>query len=429
MNIVVIGAGYVGLVTGTCLSDIGHNVTIVDIDDEKIAALRHGHVPIYEPGLAELLLKNAENEKLRFDTEIPNLSGIDFVFIAVGTPSDQNHAVDCCFVYQAAADIAPKLQGHTTVVIKSTVPPGTAKKVKQILKAGSSPHTASFSVVSNPEFLKEGDAIRDFQKPDRIVVGVDAASKQDTDAIYKLYKPILRNVGRFLVMSNESAELSKYATNGMLASRVSYMNEISRISEAVNADIDDVRSVVGSDSRIGSKFLFAGPGWGGSCWPKDILGLVSLAESRNVETPLLQGTLVTNHKQKESIQKKIDCASPSKIAIWGLAFKPGTDDTRESPTHDLLSYLWREYKNTEVSVYDPKAVIVHGRVKQVEDMYLAAKDADCLILMTDWPEFKQPNWSVLKNTMKPRALVIDARNLWDPEDARARGFRYKGVGR
>ena len=426
MNIVVIGGGYVGLVTGTCLADIGHRVTIVDINEERITELRNGYVPIYEPGLEELIVKNVERELLAFDTKIPSLENIQFVFIAVGTPQHPTGHVDCNHVFQAAHDIAQKLAGHTVVVIKSTVPPGTAKQVKNILNDRKASE-ATFSIVSNPEFLKEGDAVRDFMKPDRIIIGTERYSNGTAAAIEKLYQPILRHVGRVLVMSNESAELAKYATNGMLATRVSFMNEMSRIADAVGADIDDVRQVVGSDSRIGDRFLFAGPGWGGSCWPKDIKGLVALAEAKQIWMPLLSSALVTNQLQTDYLITKIPISN--KIAIWGLAFKPGTNDTRESPTLRVIDTL----AASRIAVYDPKAYIepldVWNRVEQVETAYEAAKDADCLLLMTEWSEFKHPNWTYLKQIMAPNATVLDSRNLWDPDDVKSHGFKYVGMGR
>lgn len=423
MNICVVGTGYVGLVTGACLAEGGNRVVCVDTDKDKIAGLVNGIMPIYEPGLEEMVRRNIERSRLIFQTTVPDLEDFSAAFIAVGTPEDAlTGAADMRYVQAAARDIANKMNGYTVVVIKSTVPPGTSLMVDTILGTLRDHTPATWDVVSNPEFLKEGDAIRDFQKPSRVAVGT--SSEAAIEVMRSIYAPFLSSIGKFLLMSNESAELAKYANNGMLATRISFMNEISRTAEKVGANIDDIRAVVGADPRIGDKFLFAGAGWGGSCFFKDLSMLAGMMPP--YFNGVVRAAIETNKAQKAWFAAKVFRAlgkniPEPKVAIWGITFKPGTDDVRDSPAIFLMEAL--RANSVNFCAYDPEASL-----SDVDCPYLAATDADVLVLVTEWPEFKQPDWERLASVMR-RRIVVDGRNIWAKEEAETHNFQYSGVGR
>lgn len=442
MNIAIVGTGYVGLVTGTCLAEIGHRVVCIDTDAHKIDHLRAGKVPIFEPGLEEMIARNVLKARLRFSTDIPRLDDFEAIYLAVGTPQADDGSADLRHVAAAARAIAPKLSGHTCVVIKSTVPPGTADMVDEVI----SDHylgveVPPYSMVSNPEFLKEGDAIRDFSHPARVVVGVRPHDTRAEATMRRIYAPILREVGRFLLMDNRSAELAKYANNGMLATRVSFMNEISETCEIVGADIDAVRRVVGSDPRIGPSFLFAGPGWGGSCWPKDLAALARMGPGRDrpgVVSAALEFNANHMHwfsgKVVGEIARRRRSDATPKVGIWGVAFKPGTDDVRESPALALierladLSYGWRAYDPVVTQEVRGLEHAPRGSSHWPRDMHEACRGVDALVLVTEWPEFKTPDWAAVKAAMRGD-VVIDGRNLWDRGEVEEAGLHYVGVGR
>ncbi|MEZ5942309.1 MAG: UDP-glucose/GDP-mannose dehydrogenase family protein [Planctomycetaceae bacterium] len=431
MKVVMLGTGYVGLVTGTCFADSGNDVTCVDINQEKVDKLNAGQIPIYEPGLEEMVRRNVEAKRLHFTTDPATcVPEADCVFIAVGTPQSDDGAADLTYVFSAARGVAPLLREDAIVVTKSTVPVGTNRRVFEILKeeTGRDVHVAS-----NPEFLKEGCAIDDFVKPDRVVVGV--MTPEISKRLHELYRPFLRTENPFLVMGLESAEMTKYVANCMLATKISFINEMANLCERVGADINEVRKGIGHDQRIGFSFLFPGVGYGGSCFPKDVRAMIAVGAQRGFHTQILQSVDDVNVRQKEvlfsKIQKYFDGKlSGKRIAMWGLAFKPRTDDIREAPSVELITRLLEA--GAEVSVHDPVAI---ENVKQVfgnqitywPHHYEALDNADALAIVTEWNEYRTPDFSYLLHKMAGPA-IFDGRNLFDPARMQELGFFYTGIG-
>ncbi len=432
MKIAVVGTGYVGLVTGTCFAETGHTVVCLDVDERKIATLRAGGIPIYEPGLEELVRRNAKEGRLSFTTSYAEaIPGADLAFIAVGTPPGETGEADLSHVLSAAERIGRSLTGPCVVVNKSTVPVGSGEKVAEVLrKATSHP----FDVVSNPEFLKEGAAIDDFMRPDRVVVGV--SSERARAVMGELFAPFVRAEQPILFMDLRSAELTKYASNAMLAARISFMNEMAVLCERLGADVDQVRRGIGSDRRIGHPFLFPGVGFGGSCFPKDVRAVMSMARQIGLDFDLLRAVERVNERQKrwlvEKAAKHFGSLAGKTFGVWGLAFKPKTDDMREAPAITVVEGLLAG--GAKVKAHDPVAAEVAGKlfegrgVEIVPEPYAAAEGADALLLVTEWNEFRQPDLARLARTMRQKVL-LDGRNVWDPAKARAAGFVYYGVGR
>jgi UDPglucose 6-dehydrogenase len=432
MKIAVLGTGYVGLVTGAGFAELGNTVTCADIDRARIERLRRGETPIYEPGLPELVRRNTTAGRLTFTASTPDaVAGAQIVFIAVGTPSAPDGSADLSYVLAAAREIGKAIDGFTVVVNKSTVPVGTADMVRVAIAQET---RKSFAVASNPEFLKEGDAINDFMKPARVVIGAD-----DTRAIElltELYRSVIRIGDRIIVMDIRSAELTKYASNAMLATRISFMNELSRLAEAVGADIEMVRKGVGTDPRIGGKFLFAGCGFGGSCFPKDLRALAHTGKKHDVHLTIVEAVDQANARQQRILGKRLiahfgGSLEGRRIAVWGLAFKPETDDIRESPALVLIDQLCGA--GAEIVAYDPAAMPnLRGPVGEVialaPDPYACVQDADALVLVTEWHELRSPDYKKLRERMRGNAL-FDGRNQWSPEQARREGFIYLGIGR
>lgn len=439
MKVTVIGSGYVGLVTAACLADLGHDVFCLDVDAKKIELLRQGTIPIHELGLADLVQRNAAAGRLRFDTDVraATLHGA-VQFIAVGTPPDADGSADLQYVLEAARQIGRHMDGHRVVVDKSTVPVGTAARVREVVAAELRHRGVDhgFSVVSNPEFLKEGAAVEDFMRPDRIVVGSD--DERGTAVMRQLYAPFERNRSKLMVMDVASAELTKYAANAMLATRISFMNEMALLADALGADIDAVRRGIGSDQRIGSHFLYAGCGYGGSCFPKDVLALARTAGEVGVAVPLLTAVDAVNERQKLLVIDKLVAhlgadLTDKAIAIWGLAFKPGTDDMRDAPSRVIVRELAR--RGATVRAYDPVAAKEARRVlgdvvgfEVVGTAMQALEGADALVVVTEWKEFRSVELAALRPTMRGNVLV-DGRNIFEPAAARAAGFAYAGIGR
>ena len=432
MNIAVVGTGYVGLVTGACFSEMGINVTCVDVDLQKIQNLNQGIIPIHEPGLEELVKRNYKAGRLEFTTELVScLDKVEVVFSAVGTPPDEDGSADLRFVWEVARTIGQHINKYVLVVTKSTVPVGTAQQVKTIISDELKKRNLDipFDVASNPEFLKEGTAVKDFMGPDRVVVGIE--NEKAKELMDRLYKPFTLNNYRMIYTDIPSAEMIKYAANAMLATRISFMNDIANLCRLVGADVNSVRRGIGSDSRIGSKFLYPGCGYGGSCFPKDIKALIKLASNKGYDMQVLQAVEVVNEKQKTILFQKIHTLftgdlKGKTIAVWGLAFKPETDDMREAPALVLIDSLLQA--GCIVRVYDPVAMAeskrrLGNRVFHAQDMYDAALDADALCLLTEWKEFRLPAWGVLKKTMKT-PIIIDGRNIYDKKEMESYGFIY-----
>jgi UDPglucose 6-dehydrogenase len=431
MKLTIVGSGYVGLVAGTCFADTGNDVICVDVDAAKIKALTAGKVPIYEPGLEELVHKNVREKRLSFSTDLATAVGqSEVVFIAVGTPEGENGDADLQHVLSAAEQIGKALKRYTIIVDKSTVPVGTSDQVREVVaKVTDQP----FDVVSNPEFLKEGAAIDDFLKPDRVVIGT--SSEQARKIMGELYQPFVRTENPILYMDPRSAELTKYAANAMLATRISFMNDMALLCERVGADVDMVRKGLGSDKRIGYPFLFPGVGYGGSCFPKDVKALVATARDFGIEFDLLRAVERTNENQKRLlIQKAVrhygDLAGKH-FAVWGLAFKPRTDDMREAPSLVMIEGLLG--KGATLAAHDPIATQVArrhfgDRVRYTETPYDALDGADGLFILTEWNDFRRPDYERMKKLMK-QAVVFDGRNVFDPARMRERGFVYYGIGR
>ena len=438
MNIAVVGTGYVGLVSGACFADTGANVTCVDVDADKIERLKNGEIPIYEPGLDELVKKNFSAGRLKFTTDLSSvLDDVQIVFSAVGTPPDEDGSADLKYVLQVARTIGQNLNHYVVVVTKSTVPVGTAKKVRHTIEEELQKRGVDieFDVASNPEFLKEGNAIKDFMSPDRVVVGVE--SEHAKKVLSKLYKPFLLNNFRVIFMDIPSAEMTKYAANSMLATRISFMNDIANLCERVGADVNMVRAGIGADTRIGRKFLYAGCGYGGSCFPKDVKALIKTADQNGYSMEVLKAVERVNEKQKsvlfEKLQKAFDGQSlkGKTIAMWGLSFKPETDDMRESTALVMINLLLEA--GCMVRAYDPVAMNeckrrIGDKITYCRDMYDAVLDADALLLLTEWKEFRLPTWGVIKKAMK-RPLVIDGRNIFDIEELHENEFEYHCIGK
>ena len=437
MNIAIVGTGYVGLVTGTCFAETGVNVTCVDVNAEKIENLQKGIIPIYEPGLEDMVQRNVNAGRLHFTTALENcLDNVDIVFSAVGTPPDEDGSADLSYVLAVAKTIGANMKKYTLVVTKSTVPVGTAHKVKYTIQAELDKRGVSieFDVASNPEFLKEGNAIDDFMSPDRVVVGVE--SERAKKLMTKLYKPFMMLNSRVIFMDIPSAEMTKYAANSMLATRISFMNDIANLCELVGADVNMVRDGIGSDSRIGRKFLYPGCGYGGSCFPKDVKALIKTAEQNGYPMRVLKAVEEVNETQKSLLFEKLEKIfngdlEGKTIALWGLAFKPGTDDMREAPALVLIEKLRKA--GCVVRAYDPAAMGESKRrigdtIFYACDMYDALLDADALMLVTEWKEFRLPAWGVVKKTMK-QPVILDGRNIYDAKELQDLGFVYRCIGK
>ena len=437
MNIAIVGTGYVGLVTGTCFAETGVNVTCVDVNAEKIENLQKGIIPIYEPGLEDMVQRNVNAGRLHFTTALENcLDNVDIVFSAVGTPPDEDGSADLSYVLAVAKTIGANMKKYTLVVTKSTVPVGTAHKVKDTIQAELDKRGVSieFDVASNPEFLKEGNAIDDFMSPDRVVVGVE--SERAKKLMTKLYKPFMMLNSRVIFMDIPSAEMTKYAANSMLATRISFMNDIANLCELVGADVNMVRDGIGSDSRIGRKFLYPGCGYGGSCFPKDVKALIKTAEQNGYPMRVLKAVEEVNETQKSLLFEKLEKIfngdlEGKTIALWGLAFKPGTDDMREAPALVLIDKLLKA--GCKVRAYDPAAVQeckrrIGDTIYYACDMYDAVLDADVLMLVTEWKEFRLPSWAVIKKTMNQQ-IVLDGRNIYDKKEMEELGFIYSCIGK
>lgn len=436
MKITIVGTGYVGLVTGTCFSEVGINVTCVDIDAKKIENLEKGIMPIYEPGLESMVLKNMKRGRLQFSTSLKDsLADTEAVFIAVGTPPGEDGSADLKYVLAVAREVGQHMNDYMVIVTKSTVPVGTAEKVRhavadEVKKRGSD---LTFDVASNPEFLKEGAAINDFLKPDRIVVGVE--SERSQKIMEKLYKPFLLNGHPTIFMDIPSAEMTKYAANSMLATKISFMNDVANLCELMGADVNMVRKGIGSDSRIGTKFIYPGVGYGGSCFPKDVKALIKTAEDNGYKMRVLNAVEDVNNDQKSVMVNKVkkhfgNDLSGMTFAMWGLSFKPKTDDMREAPSIVIANQLMA--LGAKVKAYDPVAMEeakhdLGDTITYCKDEYEAAIESDAVLLVTEWPEFRVLNFKVLEKLLKNK-VIFDGRNIYDPEEVRELGFAYYGIG-
>ena len=439
MRVTVFGSGYVGLVTGACLADAGNHVVCVDVDADKIARLRQGQIPIHEPGLDDIVMRNAAKGRLQFTTDAAEgvRHGV-FQMIAVGTPPDEDGSADLRYVLAVAESIGQHMDEYRIVVTKSTVPVGTADKVRAKVAATLAARGAAleFDVVSNPEFLKEGAAIADFMKPDRVVVGTD--NPRTAELLKTLYDPFTRNRERMIVMDVRSSELTKYAANAMLATKISFMNELANLAERMGADIEKVRLGIGSDPRIGYAFIYPGAGYGGSCFPKDVQALERSAREHGYEASVLKAVEQTNYRQKEVLFRKIAAHFGSNltgksVALWGLAFKPNTDDMREAPSRTLMEALWAA--GASVRAYDPVAMPETRRIYgDRDDLCLCQsgdetlEGADCLAICTEWQEFRSPDFDMIRKKLKD-PVIFDGRNLYDPDFVSGQGFRYYAIGR
>ena len=439
MKISVIGSGYVGLVTGTCFAEMGNHVTCVDIDQNKIDKLKQGKIPIYEKGLENMVIKNINRQNLFFTTDLSqSLIGTDIVFIAVGTPMDEDGSADLKYVKQVAKDIGNTMNKDLWIVNKSTVPVGTAKivadEVSKALKTRGLNY--KFEVISNPEFLKEGDAVADFMQPDRVVIG--AGSQEAFDVMHKLYKPFMQRSDRFITMDTTSSEMTKYTSNAMLATKISFMNEIANICERVGANVNMVRRGIGSDSRIGYSFIYAGAGYGGSCFPKDVQALIKTAHDFDYTPKILEAVEEVNYAQKQVLGKKINQYFEGNLkgktfAVWGLSFKPGTDDMREASATTLIKYLTAH--GAKVKAYDPEAMGLaksfylkdQPNLDYAEDKYSCLKDTDALILVTEWKEFRSPDFKLIKEMLNT-PIIFDGRNQYDAIELSKMGFKYFQIG-
>ena len=436
MKITIVGSGYVGLVTGTCFSEVGIDVTCVDIDTQKIENLKNGIIPIYEPGLEEMVHRNQKKNRLHFTTSLAEgLEDSEVAFIAVGTPPDEDGSADLKYVLGVAGECGRYMKDYLLIVTKSTVPVGTAEKVRITVQEELKKRSASieFDVASNPEFLKEGAAMDDFLKPDRIVIGLN--SQRAEDLMRSLYKPFTLNGHPIIFMDITSAEMTKYAANSMLATKISFMNDIANLCEIVGADINMVRKGIGSDSRIGQKFIYPGIGYGGSCFPKDVKALVHTANDYKYDLRFLKAVEAVNEDQKSVLFYKVNKyfngdLKGKTIAMWGLSFKPMTDDMREAPSLVLISKFIEA--GTKVKAYDPVAMheakrILGDTITYAEDQYDVLIDADCLVLVTEWPEFKFPNFNVVRKLLKT-AVIFDGRNIYDLAEMKSKGFDYFCIG-
>ncbi len=431
MKIAVVGSGYVGLVAGACLAENGNDVICVDKDPAKIRLLQRGKIPIYEPGLEELVRRNRAEKRLTFTTQLARgVRSSQIIFIAVGTPTGEDGSADLQHVLEVARETARAMNGYKVVVNKSTVPVGTAARVREVIRRET---THPFSVVSNPEFLKQGAAIEDFMKPDRVVIG--AEDPRAADMMRELYAPFTRTGAPIMLMDCPSAELCKYAANAMLATRISFMNEVANVCEAVGADVDQVRKAVASDRRIGSSFLFAGVGYGGSCFPKDVKAMLRFAAAKNYDFAILEAVEAVNERQKLRLLDKLEAhfgdLKGKRIAVWGLAFKPRTDDMREAPAVPLIKGILAA--GATVSAYDPEAVrvaksIFGSTITYAESSYSALTGADALVIVTEWNEFREPDYTRMRKLLRG-PVIFDGRNLYKPDHIRAQGFTYYSIGR
>lgn len=438
MKIAIVGTGYVGLVTGTCFAEMGTEVFCVDVDRQKIENLKKGVLPIYEPGLDEMVTRNAQAKRLRFLTELKDcLNKVEVLFCAVGTPPDEDGSADLRYVLEVAREVGRHMNKYILVVTKSTVPVGTAQKIKQAIREELVARNVKidFDIASNPEFLKEGAAIKDFMSPDRVVVGVE--SERARKVMSKLYRPFLLNNFRVIFMDVPSAEMTKYAANAMLATRISFMNEIANLCEIVGADVNMVRKGIGSDARIGSRFLYPGCGYGGSCFPKDVKALVKTAAGHDYPMRILQAVEEVNEEQKSILFRKLlkhfnGDIRGKRIAIWGLSFKPETDDMREAPSLVLIRMLTEA--GCHISAYDPVAIpeakrrLPEEAIAYGKDIYETVMEADALLVVTEWKEFRLPAWPVIKKLMVT-PLILDGRNIYDKAELEEAGFIYHCIGR
>lgn len=436
MNIAIVGTGYVGLVSGTCFAEVGIDVTCVDIDAQKIENLKQGIIPIYEPGLDELVCRNQKEGRLHFTTDLSScINNVEVVFSAVGTPPDEDGSADLKYVLEVARTFGQNINKFAILVTKSTVPVGTSKKIRAVIEAELEKRGVNipFEVASNPEFLKEGAAIKDFMSPDRVVIGVE--SERSRKVMERLYRPFLLNNFRVIFMDIASAEMTKYAANSMLATRISFMNDIANLCELVGADVNMVRKGIGTDIRIGNKFLYAGCGYGGSCFPKDVKALIHTGKEHGYHMSIIEAVEKVNEQQKEvvfnKLKKALNCLTNKRIAIWGLAFKPETDDMREAPALVVINRLLES--GAEVVVYDPVAIDeckrrLGDKVKYAKDMYDAVIDADAIALITEWKQFRVPSWSIIKKAMRGN-IIVDGRNIYDPTELAEEGFEYHCIGK
>lgn len=437
MNIAIVGTGYVGLVSGTCFAEMGVNVTCVDVNKEKIAKLQAGNIPIYEPGLDDMVLRNVAAGRLSFTTDLTScIDDVDIVFSAVGTPPDEDGSADLQYVLEVARTFGQNIKKYTILVTKSTVPVGTAQKVKAVIQEEMRKRKVdiSFDVASNPEFLKEGAALKDFMSPDRVVIGIE--SERARELMNKLYKPFVLNNYRILFMDIPSAEMTKYAANSMLATRISFMNDIANLCELVGADVDMVRRGIGADSRIGTKFLYPGCGYGGSCFPKDVKALIHTGKEYGYRMHVIEAVEEVNEYQKSVLFDKLSKVFDNNwvgktVALWGLAFKPETDDMREAPALVIINKLLKV--GVKIRVFDPIAMEECKRrignvVVYCKDMYEAVIDADALVLITEWKQFRIPSWKVVKIAMKGD-LVIDGRNIYDENELKNENLTYMRIGK
>lgn len=437
MNIAVVGTGYVGLVSGTCFAEMGVNVTCVDVNEEKIARLQAGDIPIYEPGLEDMVLRNVAAGRLSFTSDLAScIDDVEIVFSAVGTPPDEDGSADLKYVLEVARTFGQNIKKYTILVTKSTVPVGTAQKVKAVIQEEMRKRKVdiSFDVASNPEFLKEGAALKDFMSPDRVVIGIE--SERARELMNKLYKPFVLNNYRILFMDIPSAEMTKYAANSMLATRISFMNDIANLCELVGADVDMVRRGIGADSRIGTKFLYPGCGYGGSCFPKDVKALIHTGKEYGYRMHVIEAVEEVNEYQKSVLFDKLSKVFDNNwvgktVALWGLAFKPETDDMREAPALVIINKLLKV--GVKIRVFDPIAMEECKRrignvVVYCKDMYEAVIDADALVLITEWKQFRIPSWKVVKIAMKGD-LVIDGRNIYDENELKNENLTYMRIGK
>jgi len=436
MNIAIIGTGYVGLVNGACLSDMGNTVTCIDINKEKIDSLNNGIIPIYEPGLEEIITRNIKNKNLFFTNDYSTISNSDVIYITVGTPSDKDGQADLKYVFSAAQDIAMNLSGYSIIVTKSTVPVGTTNRVREVIENVIKENNITgvdFDMVSNPEFLKEGSAIKDCLYPDRIVIGSDSVKAKEI--MRNLYKPFTLDKDKIIMTNIESSEMIKYASNSMLATRISFMNEIANLCEAVGANVDDVRLGMGADQRIGSKFLYPGCGYGGSCFPKDVRALIKTGENNGITMSIIKAVEDVNERQKHILAKKIkeyfkNNLEGKTVAVWGLTFKPETDDMREAPSIVLINELLG--LGVKVKAFNPVCMdsckeVLGKDIYYAEDMYDAVIGADALVLVTEWNIFRTPDWGRVKDLMTG-SLIIDGRNIYKKAGLEEFGFIYKCIG-
>jgi UDPglucose 6-dehydrogenase len=438
MNITVIGSGYVGLVTGTCLSDMGNNVICFDINKDKINELNKGKVPFYEPDLPELVGYNLRKKRLSFtDDPVEAIQKSTIIFIAVGTPPNKNGSTNMTFIKSAAKSVGQHLNGYKVIVTKSTVPVGTNELIKKIIQKENK-RKFEFSVVSNPEFLREGSAVQDFYAPDRIILGFEKNDTKAKKIMLQLYQPIAKNEKPIVITDLKTSEITKYAANSFLVTKISFINEMANFCEKVGANIDDLAKGIGLDDRIGPKFLQAGLGYGGSCFPKDTAAVIWMGKKVGYKFKIIQAAKSANQEQKfkvvEKLYTKIKNLNYKTITIWGVSFKPNTDDTRESPAVEIVKKIINDFPKIKINIFDPRAMenfkkeISVPQIKNFEDMYLALENSSAILILTDWDEFKSPDLAKMKKNMKQK-LIIDDRNMYNPDSMKDQGFEYLSIGR